>query len=206
MSTKLRFLLFVYGNANLLGCALALAGPLLLFAGVIDRGWLLITAGLYVAGYLLAPRPQQFEQGMLQRVSHEQTLERLDELVAEASPQLAAEQRQHLLAVRETVAEMLPRLTQGGLHSETVFTVRETVFSYLPQTLQNYLALPQAFRATHVLAEGKTPRQLLDEQLRLLDAKMRELLVNMVAQDAAALQANGLFLKNRFQQPSFQVR
>lgn len=204
-SFKLRALLFFYGNANLLGCALALLGPALLFAGVIDRGWLLITAGLYGAGFLLAPRPRRFEQGLVQRLSHEQTLERLDELVLQAKPQLAAEQQQHLQAVRDSVAEMLPRLAGDGLHDDTLFTVRETVFSYLPQTLQNYLALPPAFRATQLLADGKTARQLLDEQLRLLDAKMRELLANLVSRDAAALQANGKFLQSRFQQPEFRL-
>jgi hypothetical protein len=205
-SIKLRAQLFFYGNANLLGCALALLGPLLLFLGVIGPGWLLITAGLYAAGYLLAPKPLRFEQGLVQRLSHEQTLERLDELVAQAKPQLAAEQQQHLSSVRDSVAEMLPRLAGELGHDDTLFTVRETVFSYLPQTLQNYLALPPAFRATQTLPGGKTARQLLDEQLRLLDSKMRELLANLVAHDAHALQANGQFLKSRFQQPEFLVR
>jgi hypothetical protein len=50
---KLRLLLALYGTANIAGCALALLGPALLFAGVIGPGWLLITAGLYGVGALL---------------------------------------------------------------------------------------------------------------------------------------------------------
>ena len=35
---KLRALLFLYSTANISGCALALLGPALLFAGVIGNG------------------------------------------------------------------------------------------------------------------------------------------------------------------------
>ena len=52
---KLRALLFLYSNANLAGCAAALLGPALLFAGVIDQGWLAITAGF--VGVLIIVRP-----------------------------------------------------------------------------------------------------------------------------------------------------
>jgi hypothetical protein len=48
---KLRLLLFLYSTANIAGCALALLGPALLFAGVIGPGWGFITAGLYGAGW-----------------------------------------------------------------------------------------------------------------------------------------------------------
>ena len=42
------------------------------------------------------------------------------------------------------------------------------------------------------LKDGKTARQLLGEQLGLLDAKLREVVANLAASDAAALVANGL--------------
>ena len=42
---KLKLLLWFYSSANIAGCALALLGPARLFLGVIDTGWLRITAG-----------------------------------------------------------------------------------------------------------------------------------------------------------------
>ena len=39
MSLLRRLQLFFYGNGNLIGLALALLGPVLLFAGVIGVGW-----------------------------------------------------------------------------------------------------------------------------------------------------------------------
>jgi hypothetical protein len=84
--------------------------------------------------------------------------------------------------------------------------VRETVLRYLPETLANYVALPPAFRTTHVLKDGKTARQLLDEQLALLDDKLREVVANVAASDANALIANGQFLEMKFNQPDFLER
>src|SRR2546427_7562813 len=54
-----RLQLFFYGNGNLAGLALALLGPVLLFAGVIGAGWGWITLGLYVAGLLLGWRSEE---------------------------------------------------------------------------------------------------------------------------------------------------
>jgi hypothetical protein len=101
---------------------------------------------------------------------------------------------------------VLPRLVGARSFDADLFTVRETVLRYLPETLANYVALPPVFRTTHALKDGKTARQLLSEQLALLDAKMREVVLNVTGADAQALLANGRFLEMKFQQPDFLVR
>jgi hypothetical protein len=200
---KVKLLLWLYSSANIAGCALALLGPALLFAGVIDRGWLAITAGLYVAGWLLGRRPPALERHIEQTLSVEQTLDRLDALIHRANPHLVDDMRRSLTSIRTSIAEVLPRLLSAGSGSQDLFTVRETVLSYLPETLANYVALPPAFRASHVLADGKTARQLLAEQLALLDGQLKDVVANVAASDAQALVANGSFLRQRFQQPDF---
>jgi hypothetical protein len=203
---KVRLLLWFYSSANIAGCALALLGPVLLFAGVIDRGWLPITAGLYAGGWLLGRRPPALERHIEYSLSVEQTLDRLDALIRQASPHLVDEMRRSLASIRTSVAEVLPRLLEAGSSAGSgndLFTVRETVLSYLPETLANYVALPPAFRASHALADGKTARQLLAEQLALLDGQLKEVVANVAASDAQALLANGAFLRQRFQQPDF---
>ena len=202
---KLKLLLWFYSSANIAGCALALLGPALLFLGVIDKGWLLITAGLYAGGWLLGRRPPALERHIEASLSAEQTLDRLDGLIRQAAPHLVEEMRRSLVSIRTSVAEVLPRLLQAasGGGSDDLFTVRETVLNYLPETLANYVALPPAFRASHVLAEGKTARQLLVEQLSLLDKQLQEVVANVASSDAQALLANGAFLRQRFQQPDF---
>lgn len=202
-SLKLRALLRFYSSANITGCAFALAGPALLFAGIIDHGWLLITGGLYAAGWLLGRRPPELERHIEQSLSIEQTLQALDEIVAKARPYLTAEMAASLSSVRGSVAEVLPRLVGGAGHDGNLYTVRETVLRYLPETLANYAALPPAFRVSHPLKDGKTARELLADQLALLDAKLHEIVANVASSDAQALLANGQFLEMKFRQPDF---
>lgn len=206
---KLRLLLFIYGNANITGCALALLGPALLFGGVIGAGWWAITAGLYAAGWLLGwmgRRAPEIERRIEDSLSLEQTLQHLDALVQRVQPHLNPEMNSHLAAVRASVSEVLPRLVAARSFDADLFTVRETVLRYLPETLANYVALPPVFRTTHPLKDGKTARQLLAEQLAVLDAKLREIVANVAGADAQALLANGAFLEMKFRQPDFLVR
>jgi hypothetical protein len=205
---RLRALLFLYGNANIAGCALALLGPALLFAGVIERGWLLITLGLYAAGWLLGRRSPELERHIADSLTAEETMTRLDAVIAGAAPHLTDAMRERLRSIRDSVAAVLPRLlgpeaTAGG---DQLFTVRETVLRYLPETLANYVALPPAFRASHALEAGRTARELLGEQLGLLDDRMRDIVANVAASDAQALLANGQFLRSRFRQTDFLAR
>lgn len=204
---KLRLLLTLYSNGNIAGCALALLGPVLLFAGVIGPGWLFITAGLYAGGWLLGwagRQAPQIERRIEDTLTVEETLTRLDTLAAGVAPHLTSDMNGHLRSVRTSIAEVLPRLLgERSHHDANLFTVRETVLRYLPETLANYVALPPAFRTTHVLTDGKTARQILADQLALLDGKMREIVANVAGADAQALLANGKFLEMKFQQPDF---
>ena len=205
----MRLLLFLYGNGNIAGCALALLGPALLFAGVIGPGWGWITAGLYLAGWAAGSagaRAPAVERRIEDSLTVEQTLEHFDELVQRVKPQLTPEMHAHLASVRASVAEVLPRLVGARSHDADLFTVRETVLRYLPETLANYVALPPVFRSSHALEGGKTARDLLAEQLALLDDKLREIVANVAAADAQALLANGKFLEAKFRQPDFLVR
>ena len=205
-SFKLRALLFVYSNGNLIGCAAALLGPALLFAGVIDHGWLAITAGLYVAGWLLGQRSPELERRIEDSLTMEETLAHLDGVIASAAPHLTADMQNRLKSIRDSVAEVLPRLVGQATGGDELFTVRETVLRYLPETLANYVALPAAFRVSHQLQSGRTARELLTEQLDMLEGQMREVVANVAASDAQALIANGQFLQAKFQQPDFLAR
>lgn len=204
---KLRALLFLYSNANIAGCALALAGPALLFAGAIGPGWLAITAGLYAAGWLLGRAGRQapeIDRHIEDSLTVDEALRRLDALAAQVSPHLGPEMNAHLRSLRTYIAEVLPRLLGDRSHHDAnLFTVRETVLRYLPETLANYVALPPAFRTTHAVKDGKTARQILADQLALLDAKMQDIVANVAGADAQALLANGKFLEMKFQQPDF---
>ena len=187
--------LLLYSSSNIAGCALALLGPVLLFAGFIGKGWLPVTAGLYVVGWLLARCSPASERQIEANLSAQQTHDQLDRVIAGARPYLSAEMQTHVTSIRSSVSEVLPRLLADRGQGDELFTVRETVLSYLPETLANYAALPKVFRTRHVFANGRTASDQLIEQLALLDKKLREVVVNAAASDAQALLANGRFLQ-----------
>ncbi len=195
--------LWWWSNRNLLGLALACIGPALRLAGLIGPGWLAITAGLYAIGVLLAPSSPKLERRLADDLDHEALAARLDELSRQAAPALAASSRQHLESICRTVHELLPRLAGALAGDEHAYTVRETIIRYLPETLANYVALPTAFRLTCVVQDGRTARQLLDEQLALLDQRLQEISRQLAEGDAQALLAHGRFLQDRFGRAEF---
>ena len=208
---QLRLMLFLYGNANIAGCTLALLGPALLFLNVIGPWWWLITVGLYGLGWLLGAMPwgsnaPELERRIEASLSLEQTLSQLDALRERVAPALTPAMNLHLSNIRNAVSEILPRMIEAKTHDADLFTLRETVLRYLPETLANYVALPPLFRVSHPLQDGKVARDLLADQLALLDTKVREIVGNVSSADAQALLANGQFLEMKFRQPDFLVR
>jgi len=199
----IRALLYLYSTRNIVACCAALVGPVLLFLGVINHGWLLITAGLYAAGYMATPAPHVLDTGLAQSLSFEDLVERLDRIVRDATPHLQQGMIAHLDSIRASITEVLPKLAEARGFDGDLFTVRETVLRYLPETLANYVALPPAFRATRVLKSGRTARDLLTEQLTILDDRMKEVVANVAHDDAEALLANGQFLEAKFREPDF---
>jgi septum formation topological specificity factor MinE len=200
-SWQTRLLLLFYSNGNIAGCALALLGPALLFLGLIKSLWLPITAGLYLGGYFLAGRPKASQRMIEDSLTLDEISRRLDIVVTQARSHLTPEMVTSLESVRGSIEEVLPRLV--GSDNQDLFTVKETVLRYLPETLANYIELPPVFRSTRTIKDGKTAKQLLGEQLQVLDDKMREVVANVAASDAMALVSNGKFLEAKFKQPDF---
>lgn len=197
-----RVALYLYSTRNIVACALALIGPLLLFAGVIRDFWIPITAALYLAGFMFTPSPKVIDTELTQTLSLEAIRARLTALIDEARPALPADSVRRLESIRGSIDEVLPQLVQNSA-SDDLFTVRETTLRYLPETLGNYLALPPLFRTSYKIRDGKTAEKLLGEQLSVLDDELRQVVTNVARGDVEALLANGRFLESKFRQPDF---
>jgi len=63
------------------------------------------------------------------------------------------------------------------------------------------VAIPRDFAARKVLADGKTARQLLNENLAVLQRKVAEMADDLAAQDARSFLNHAGFLKEKFGQP-----
>ena len=203
MSIRTRLLLYLYSTRNIVACAGALVGPALLFLGLIQEGWLLITAALYGVGYFATPAPQVMDAGLAQSLTFDALLDQFDRVIKEARSQLQPVMLARLDSIRHSIGEVLPRLAERRGFDDNLYTVRETISRYLPETLANYVALPPMFRVSRVLKDGKTARDVSNDLFHLI-VEYGELIKQQVARgDADALLANGQFLEAKFRERDF---
>ena len=189
-----RVLLYLYSGKNIAGCALGLIGLALHFAGVFDRFWLLIVVGLYLIGALVVP-PSRSPDLRMDEPDIRKALERLQRKIKGRVP---ADVVEKVKGIAETIDSILPRSGRLQAGSEDLFVLQRTATRYLPDTLEAYLALPRAYAAVHPIAGGKTPRQVLSDQLDLLQSRMNEIADAVNKNDSDRLLAQGRFLEERF--------
>lgn len=203
MRTRDRILLFLYSTPNIVGSLLGLAGLMLFFLGVIQDFWLFIVVGLYLIGVLVTPKQTAYDLSIQTQVSAEEIRAQLDALVRKLQKHAPVEVIAKVESIKTSIVSILPILAASNLGDRNVFTIRQTVFEYLPTALENYLSLPPAFANLHPVRDGKTARQLLNEQLDILDREMKEIVVDMSANDTQKLLAHGRFLEQKFNQADF---
>jgi hypothetical protein len=198
-----RFMLFLYGNKNIVGSLAALGALGLFFGGAIHAFWLAIVLGSYGIGYLATPSSKELETSISAQMSSDQVKAALDSLAQSIKGRVPAEVSTLVQSISQSITAILPTLAKDNTADQNTYTIRQTALEYLPETLSNYLKLPPAFRSLYPVQDGKSATALLIEQLTLLDAKMKEIVNNYLSNDSQALVANGRFLADKFKTESF---
>jgi hypothetical protein len=193
---KQRLLLYLYSTKNLAGCLLALGGLLLFFLGVIGPLWPLIVAGLYAIGALVAPGTSSID--LSSAFDANDVRKALDHEVRLVNGKVPDDVMGKVQSIRQIILGILPRSGTLPPGSPELFIVERTATDYLPTALESYLNLPRAYATLHPVQDGKTPRQLLVDQLALLESKMGEVADDVNRNDTDRLLANGRFLQERF--------
>lgn len=192
-----RLMRYVLSNSNLAGCGAASLVILLFLTGVIGNYWMILTALAYAAGYfsMLQPAPAHLLEGA-------STQESLQWLRTKALPKLPGEAGKLLGHIIDICEELMPRLKemegQGMVQAQNRALLKQTVCRYLPDVVEGYLKLPTLYARTARVAEGKTPNQLLLEQLSTLDTHVQEIRDGVLSEEVNSLLANGKFLQEKF--------
>ena len=194
----MRLPVYLYSNRNIAGSVLGLIALGAFFGGAIHELWYVIVAGGYGIGALVARDGGELETHLDDAMNVKDAVDAVGRLGAEAQKRFPPEIAALVVEIAADVGTVLPRLAAHGAADATFADVRSTATTYLPDTLNAYLAVPAAYRNTAVIADGKTARQIVVAQLTVLAAKMKEIAENVAADDAQALLANGRFLKERF--------
>ncbi|HET6318234.1 MAG TPA: hypothetical protein VFG86_17410 [Chloroflexota bacterium] len=113
-------------------------------------------------------------------------------------PELPIEMQVKVEQIRRKVDVLLGFADRFPPFSKDLYIVQQTASDYLPRTIDAYLALPPDATDRPIGSTGKTPRQELQAQLDLLDAKLDDIAQDLERQDVDRMLANRRFLEDRF--------
>ena len=201
MEKRQRFLLFLYSTPNIVGCVLGILGLVLFFLGIISQFWFIIVVGLYGIGVLATPHSTVYDLSLKNQLTADDIRAELDELVNKVKGKVPKEVLDVVLSIKTSILEVLPQIMDLSSSDYNVFTIKKTALDYLPASLENYLNLPTAYANLHPVKDGKTPKQLLLDQLGILDQEMKEVVQAVYANDTQKLMVQGQFLKEKFEKP-----
>lgn len=187
---------YLYSRKNIVGSVLALVGLVVSLTGIIGVLWPVIVVGLYVIGVLLTPGNKQID--LSTGFDPNDVKNALDTQVRAITGRVPPEVMAKVLKIRQIILGILPSSGSLAPGSPELFIVERTAADYLPTSLEAYLKLPRTYATLHATRAGKTPKEILLDQLTLLESKMNEVADDVHRNDTNRLLANGRFLQERF--------
>lgn len=191
------FLRFFLSGRNLLGMSLALVGVGLLYFNIISLWWPLVVGGLYLAGFLLGPKPDDSVKPLDSDMEVRELLREFDRLVRRQQRHLSHPVRKELRKFQETAGIVVDRLNDMGQFETRSYVIRQTVAKYLPEMLGEYLEWPTSTRQ-RTPKGGRSPRDLLVQNLQTVNAEFDEILDDLLKSQVDKLEVHGKFLEQRF--------
>ncbi len=191
---------WLYSRRNIVASLLAIGGLALHFVGLIgDPLWFPIVLGLYAIGFLLVPGETALSLRLDATNDSSAIKSQLDRLLRQIRGKVAADIYERASSIRDSILLTLPDDGSGFDGTDpSVYLIRQTALDYLPAALTAYLSLPSSYADRAIVPGGKTPHQVLLDQLGLMDARMREVADDIVRHDSERLIAHGRFLAERF--------
>lgn len=207
---------FLASPTNLLGLGLASLALGARLVGAIDAFWLLIVAGSYglgvEIGWLLFPRGlNTAEEGVArlspvartetERAAIEQSLDRVLAVVkqdhSEAFDPLIERQ---ILQLHGQIKMLIERMevSTGFISVEDAYSVKRLALDYLPNLIDSFVVIPQDFATREELSDGKTARELLQDNLAVLQREVTKMADDLAASDARSFLNHVSFLQDRF--------
>jgi hypothetical protein len=188
---------YLSSTKNIVGCALAAGGPVLALAGVVAPPVGLVLAPvLYAVGALAAPNRKHVN--VVAGVDPADVTRSLAQIQRKTMGRVPSQISAKVSSISSMITDTLPRADALGAGSPGQYVLVQAATDYLPSTLQAYLDLPRTYADKHVVQEGKTPLQLLSDQLDVLGNQISEIATAVNRADTDKLIANGRFLAEKF--------
>ena len=198
---------FLYSRRNIVGSLLALGGLALHFIGLIGGlAWLPITVALYLIGVLLVPAERGLQIAIGAAQDTAQVRDGLDRLIRALRGKVADDLYAKVVSIQASIlATLAIEGTPGDGADPNVYLIRQTALAYLPDAFSTYLRMPRAMAERRAIAGGRTPHDVLREQLDLMDRRLADVADDIARHDSDKLLANGRFLAEKFGVSSLQL-
>jgi hypothetical protein len=201
-----RLELFLSSRRNIAGCILGLAGiGLLAFgvtSGIVGIG---VVAGLYAIGYLAARPETGLRLTLFDTDDSGEIRKGLERLLQTIRGRVADDVYQRVGGICYSIVQTLPNDGRASDPTDpNVNLIRQTALNYLPQALDAYLSIPRIYAERRPVVGGRTPHDILMDQLSLMDTKMDEAAEDVARNDTQRLLTNARFLQERFAASSLE--
>jgi hypothetical protein len=206
----LKFQKFLLSNKNIFGFGFASIIVLLGFIGIVKSFWIPISLMAYVFGYLLAPKDKEIKFFHFKGENLEDYIGFINKLSEKinSSEKLPQDSKSIIINIIANANELLKFLQQKSdinEFNEDMINLKAIFDSYLPKIVNQYERLPVKYATQVKTSNGKTAKEMLIEQLTLLQQKMTEISYGMYEDDVTALKVNGRFLKQKFEQTNLFI-
>ena len=129
----------------------------------------------------------------------------LDRLVANVRGLVPETDVATVQRIRDSAALALPT-TDGPLDltDHETWLLRQICIDYVPGALEHFIALPSDLASEPVL-DGRTARQVLDEQLALIESRLDEMATRSYRSEAGGLLIHARFIADALRPDPFQA-
>ncbi len=188
--------IYPYSRKNFGGIIAAVAiSAILLLTGIGGPFWPLIAIVVYLVVAVAVPNKARPK---LRNFGPDGIHDAMQAQLRAMSGKVPSDVYGKVATIHAAILELLPRIDRLPPGSEDLYILRRIPLDYLPTTLEDYLTLPRSYASVGAGRGTKPPKQLLMEQLDLLEGKLAEISNDINAADADRLAANGRFLQDRF--------
>jgi hypothetical protein len=194
---------FLFSNKNILGCALTSIVLVLALIGIMKSFWLPIAVMAYIFGYVAGPADKKIKFYHYEGQSLNDYIGFINKMknTVMASEKVPQEAKEILHSISQNATELITFVQEANKNTsfnEDIINFTSIFDSYLPNIINQYSKLPSKYANEIKSSNGKTAKQMLIEQLTVLDQKVKEIAYGMYEDDVTALRANGNFLKEKF--------
>lgn len=198
-----KFQKFIFSNKNIVGLICASVVVALGFLGIVKHGWFLVAAIAYAFGYLVGPKEKEIVFYHIKGESMADYIGFLNKFLRTSldNQKLPLEAKNILQNITKNAVELLTFLQEKNTvdsSSEDMINLKSIFDTYIPKLINQFSRLPNEYANNVKTSTGKTAKQMLVEQLTLLENKIQEISYGMYEDDVTALKVNGRFLKEKF--------